>query len=336
MTQRRFRNLIGAAALALAAGSPLNGQAAENLPSTQTATPAEAQDVADNFAFEKAKGDRLTVPVSIDGKGPYRFLVDTGAERTVISEELARELSLGAGADARMHTMSGVGNVDTVIIPKLKVSARTVKGINAPALSRYHLGAEGMLGVDSLQSQRVLFDFVKNSMTISPSRVEEEHYDGDTIVVTARSKFGRLILADARADGQKVWVIIDTGSQVTIGNEALRRKLSKKKRLPPTVPIQLVSVTGGTVQADYTRISGLIMGGVTLTDMPIAFTDAHPFRKLGLTDKPAMLLGMDALGVFDRVTVDFANRRVRFSVPDAVNGSQRSLAANLGKTSAIR
>ena len=88
MTQR-FRNLIGAAALALAAGSPLNGQAAENPPSTQTATPAEAQDVADNFAFEKAKGDRLTVPVSIDGKGPYRFLVDTGAERTVISEELA-------------------------------------------------------------------------------------------------------------------------------------------------------------------------------------------------------------------------------------------------------
>ena len=70
--------------------------------------------------------------------------------------------------------------------------------------------------------------------------------------------------------------------------------------------------------------------------MPVAFTDAHPFRKLGLTEKPAMLLGMDGLAAFDRVTVDFANRKVRFSVPDALNGGQRSLAANLGKTSAIR
>lgn len=325
MTRRLFRNLICASALGLTAGGPLSGQSVVAPPAVE-APAAAAQDVADNFAFEKEKNDRLTVPVSIDGKGPYRFLVDTGAERTVISEELARELSLGAGADARMHTMSGVGNVETVIIPKLRVSARTVKGINAPALSRYHLGAEGMLGVDSLQSQRVLFDFVKKNMTISPSRLEEEHYDGDTIVVTARSKFGRLILADARADGQKVWVIIDTGSQVSVGNEALRRKLAKKKRLAPTTPIELVSVTGGIVPADYTKISGLVMGGVTLTDMPIAFADVHPFRKLGLTDKPAMLLGMDALGVFDRVSVDFANRRVRFSVPDAMSRDQTRLA----------
>ncbi|MBA3676920.1 MAG: aspartyl protease family protein [Sphingosinicella sp.] len=335
MTRRLFRNLICASALTLTAGAPLSGQSVGDPPAVGTA-PASAQDVADNFAFEKVKGDRMTVPVSIDGKGPYRFLVDTGAERTVISEELARELSLGAGADARMHTMSGVGTVETVIIPKLKVSARTVKGINAPALSRYHLGAEGMLGVDSLQTQRVLFDFVKNTMTVSPSRLNEERTDPDTIVVTARSKFGRLILADARADGQKVWVIIDTGSQVSIGNEALRRKLAKKKRLAPTVPIELISVTGGVVKADYTKISGLIMGGVTLTDMPIAFADVHPFRKLGLTDQPALLLGMDALGVFDRVSVDFANRKVRFAIPDAMNRDATRMAALDPAVSAVR
>ena len=32
----------------------------------------------------------------------------------------------------------------------------------------------------------------------------------------------------------------------------------------------------------------------SLTDMPIAFADVHPFKKLGLTDRPALLLGMDA------------------------------------------
>jgi predicted aspartyl protease len=313
MRTRLVRNIASAAALMLAAAAPVEGQSPQA--KAPPATAAEADELADNFAFERDKAARMTVPVSIDGRGPYRFLIDTGAERTVISAELARELSLGAGRSVTMHSMSGVGEVETVVIPNLRVSAKTIDGINAPALSRRHLGAEGMLGVDSLQSQRVLFDFKKKTMTVSRARLNEEEHDRDAIVIRARSMFGRLILADARADGQKVWVIIDTGSQATIGNEALRRKLLSKHRLAATVPIELVSVTGGLVTADYTKISGLVIGGVTLTDMPIAFADVHPFRKLGLTNRPAILLGMDSLGVFDRVSVDFANRRVRFVMP---------------------
>jgi predicted aspartyl protease len=308
MRKRLIRNIASAAALSLLAFGPVRGQAPEG-------SIAQADDLADNFAFERDKAARMTVPVSIDGRGPYRFLIDTGAERTVISEELARELSLGAGRSVQMHSMSGVGEVGTVVIPNLRVSAKTIDGINAPALSRRYLGAEGMLGVDSLQSQRVLFDFKRKTMTVSRARLNEETYDRDAIVIRARNMFGRLILADARADGQKVWVIIDTGSQATIGNEALRRKLTSRRKLAATVPIELVSVTGGIVTADYTKISGLVIGGVTLTDMPIAFADVHPFRKLGLTRRPAILLGMDALGVFDRVSVDFANRKVRFVMP---------------------
>lgn len=309
---RRFGHFLACAA-ALTLSGAAGGQTAEP---DAVAAPAEAEDVGDNFAFDHDRTDRMTVPVSIDGRGPYQFLIDTGAERTVISEELARELELDPGATARLHSMSGVGDVETVVIPNLQVNRKNVEGINAPALSRVHLGAEGMLGVDSLQRQRVLFDFQNRTMSVSPSRIDSERWDPDTIVVSARSKFGRLILADARADGQRVWVIIDTGSQVSIGNEALRRKLARRKKLGPTIPIELISVTGGTVTADYTKISGLVMGGVTLTDMPIAFADVHPFRKLGLTDRPALLLGMDALRVFDRVSIDFASRKVRFVIPD--------------------
>jgi predicted aspartyl protease len=312
MSRQLLRNLICTVAFALALGGPLKGQPAE-------APPADSDEASDAFAFERDKASRLTVPVSIDGRGPYRFLVDTGAERTVISTELAEELSLGAGTSTRMHSMTEVGDVETVIIPRLKVSTKTTKGIHAPALSRYHLGAEGMLGIDSLQSQQVLFDFVKDTMTVSPARRITEIRRAGTIVVTARSRFGRLILADARADGEKVWVIIDTGSQVTIGNKALRSRLAKSRRLGVTTPVEIVSVTGGKMMGDYTKISGLVLGGVTLTDMPIAFAEVHPFKKLGLENQPALLLGMDALKAFDRVSIDFANRRVRFVLPDAFN-----------------
>jgi hypothetical protein len=50
----------------------------------------------------------------------------------------------------------------------------------------------------------------------------------------------------------------------------------------------------------------------------VAFADAHPFKRFGLLDRPAMLLGMDTLRVFHRVSVDFAQRKVRFLLPGDV------------------
>jgi hypothetical protein len=49
--------------------------------------------------------------------------------------------------------------------------------------------------------------------------------------------------------------------------------------------------------------------------MPIAFADVEPFKKLNLVGRPALLLGMDALKLFGRVSVDFANHRVRLMAP---------------------
>jgi predicted aspartyl protease len=160
----------------------------------------------------------------------------------------------------------------------------------------------------------VHFDFASQTMSISPSR-DRLADDPDTVVVTARSRFGRLMVTNARVEGQKLWVVIDTGSEVTVGNAALRRKLTDKGRLGATTPIKLLSVTGGTISADYTRIQGAVIGSLRLRNMPVAFAEVHPFDKLGLTEQPAILLGMDVLRHFDQVTIDFANRDVGFVLP---------------------
>jgi predicted aspartyl protease len=254
---------------------------------------------------------RMTVPVTIGDSGPYDFVVDTGAERTSIAEELARDLRLGSGRRARLHSMTEVSQIQTVIIPALEVGGRRVHSIHAPAFQRRHIGAEGILGVDTLQSQRVSFDFLRQQMTVVNSHRREESWPADTIVVTARNRLGHLVMVDAAVDGQKVWVILDTGAQTTIANNVLRRKLERKGRLSATWPIELHSVTGGRMMADQTTVKRIRLGGVDINNMPIAFADAHPFTKLGLTTKPALLLGMDALRLFDRVSVDFPNRRVR-------------------------
>ena len=300
-------------------GTLLSGQAAppaEPIPSPET--------VIDTLGD---RADRMTVPVSIGGKGPFRFVVDTGAERTVIARELASQLDLGAGRRIRVHSMTEVSTIDTVLIPQLEVGGRDVLQIHAPAFARRNLGAEGMLGVDSLKSQRVSFDFDRNQMTVSPSAKREERWAADAIVITGRSRFGHLVLVDAALDGQKVWVIIDTGSQVTVGNEALRRKLLAKKRLGTPSPLELVSVTGGSIVAQQSIARRIRLGDITITGLPVAFADVHPFRKLDLMDRPALLLGMDALRVFGRVSVDFANRKVRLlSRPQSGRHSETQLA----------
>ncbi|HYD36033.1 MAG TPA: retroviral-like aspartic protease family protein [Allosphingosinicella sp.] len=289
--------------------------------------PAEVEETRGTVLdYGRDRSERMTVPVSIGGRGPYAFIVDTGAERTAIAEELAEDLKLGLGTRARLHSMTEVSRIQTVLIPALEVGGRSIRGINAPALERRHIGAEGILGVDTLQTQRVSFDFVRQQMTLTPSRKREEVWPDDTIVITAKNRLGHLVLVDASVDGQKVWVILDTGAETTVANSVLRRKLEKRGRIEHSWPIELQSVTGGRMAADQSMMRRIRLGGVDINNLPVAFADVHPFRKLGLTKRPALLLGMDALKLFERVSVDFPNRRVRLLPPGSAERTGTRLA----------
>jgi predicted aspartyl protease len=304
--------------LLLSAVSLVGAAPPASTPAAPPPAAAEPEAAPDGTAFDFGKDQyqRMTVPVSIGTAGPYKFVVDTGAERTVIARELAENLRLGASGMARLHSMSEVSNIATVLIPMLEVGGKSYRDIKAPALERRNLGAEGMLGADALQAQRVSFDFVRQEMTVVASRRhQQERWEDDAIVVTARSRFGRLVLIDAAVEGQKVWVIVDTGAQTSVGNTALRHALERHHRLPESKPLTMVSVTGGRVVADQTLIKTIRLGNATIHDMPIAFADVEPFKKLDLMGRPALLLGMDALALFERVSVDFANRRVTLLAP---------------------
>jgi len=283
----------------------------------QEAPPPDPLAGTETLGWNLNGSDRMTVAISIGGSGPYRFIVDTGSERTVLSSELAQRLGLAAGAPVVVHSMTEVRRTSTAVVPALRVGRRRVENIEAPLLSQHTLGADGLLGVDSLASQRVEFDFRTNEMTVRPSRRRDSEWEGGSITVRARSRFGRLILVDAAFDGERVWVIVDTGAEITIANEALRRRLERRGRLGPTVPMEVMSVTGGRRMVDYGVARRVRLGSVEIANLPIGFADVEPFRKLELTDRPAILLGMDALQLFDRVSLDFAYREVRLQSPPA-------------------
>lgn len=277
--------------------------------------PIDGTTTTDEVAIGRDIGDRMTVAVSVGGQGPYRFLVDTGSERTVISRQLAQRLRLESGNDAVLHSVVGANDVSTVFIPHLQVSNSIISVVDAPALEASNIGADGMLGIDSLRSQRVLFDFKAKTMSITPSGKPLERLDGETIVVRARSRHGRLIFSQAKIDGQRVTVIVDTGSQVTIGNMALQRSLMKRRLWTAPDPVTIETVTGETLSARVAHLKELELGGIRLDGLAVAFADAHIFKQLDLKQQPALLLGMNAMRAFDRISIDFESKKVRFVLP---------------------
>ena len=70
-----------------------------------------------------------------------------------------------------------------------------------------------------------------------------------------------------------------------------------------------------SVPADYGIAEDLHIGRARFGVIPVAFADIEPFQALNLKDKPAMFLGMNALRNFDRMAIDFANRKIYFLLP---------------------
>jgi len=280
--------------------------------------PALQTPAADEVATGLDRSLRMTVPVMINGQGPFDFVVDTGADRTVISEELAKQLNLPQSGTATLHAMGGSAKVKLVSIKTVQVSTNIAKRVEAAALPRRNVGADGLLGIDSLKNQRIVMNFQTNTMRVEPASTPEEAVpeDSDLIIVTAKTRLGQLVMVDADANGQKIWVVVDTGAQNSIANTRLRALLVK--RVPETEirSINMLDVLGRTTPAEYTVVSKLRIGGVSMGNAAIAFADAHPFRLFGLTRKPSMLLGVESLRSFRRVSVDFATRKVKFLLPE--------------------
>lgn len=279
---------------------------------------------------------RMTVPVIVNGQGPFHFVIDTGADRTVISKELAEQLALPKSGTAKLHAMGGSAQVNMVRIDRIQVSDKISRKVRAAALPRKYVGADGLIGIDSLKGQRIVMDFQAGTMTLQASDAPEDDVpEGvDVIVVTARTRLGQLVLADADANGQKVWVIVDTGAQNSVGNTRLRKLMVERNPSTMVKPIQMIDVLGRSTPADYTVVSRLRIGGVMLGNAALAFADAHPFKLFELDKKPSMLLGMESLRAFQRVSVDFAARKIKFLMPSGMAAPSDRLARDAPKMKA--
>jgi len=255
---------------------------------------------------------RLTVPVRVNGRGPFNFIVDSGADTSVVGLRIARALELPLGTPAILNGMTSRNIVDRVKVAEMALGTTTVRNLQLPALREADLGGDGMIGIDALARQRLMMDFEKRLIKIEDARTPVRTYPGE-IVVIGRLHRGQLILTHVRAAGLPLDAVIDTGTQITIGNLALRDRLIRKNR-GKFVTVSVTGVTGVTVELEMAKIAELRLGPVVLHDVPMAFADVPPFKLFGLSAQPALLLGTDLLESFRRVSLDFRARKVRFQL----------------------
>ena len=256
---------------------------------------------------------RMTVEVKVNGRGPYKFLVDSGADTSVVGLRIARDLQLPLGTPVILNSMTDRNIVDRVRVAELTLGPSTIRDLHVPALREQDLGGEGMIGIDALIHQRLMMDFEKRLIKAEDARRPRRPEPGE-IVVTARRQRGQLILTQVAADRLPLDAVIDTGSQITIGNSALRKKLIRNRSRDKFWTVAMTGVTGTTVELEMANIGELRLGPITMRNVPIAFADVPPFAVFGLADQPSLLIGTDLLETFRRVSLDFRARKVRFQL----------------------
>lgn len=320
----------GLAGLGLTACAPLAEQrlVTVNLTEASTAPPAPADaPTLLETAFDEAK--RMAVPVTLQGKGPFQFVVDTGANRTVISQELARTLGLSTAGSLPVHGIAGVEPAPMFRISRLQVGGSFAYGVEAPGLPAAKLGADGLLGVDVLRNRRVSLDFRNNRFEIAISNKGASMGEGhDTrlgergpqiVSVPARYRFGQLVIVGADVAGAPVSAFLDSGAQISVGNLALKEAVLRMRPelAERFVQTPLISATGQTAQGEFAILPALRLGSLRIQRLVAVFADLHIFKLWQLEDRPAILIGVDVLRQFDKVVLDFGRREVIFQAPEA-------------------
>lgn len=249
---------------------------------------------------------RVVAPVMIDGKGPFRFVVDTGANDSMISQHLAQVLGLTPVQHDVMRVMgiTGVQELPWVSIARLTVGAMVMKHLRLPVTqSPVMAGADGILGAAGLEGDRITVDFKNNEVFVTRSHGGPVW---DFLRIPARRTTGGLLVIPAHIGRIAVEAIVDTGSPRTLGNSALRRALLATFAKGSPRP-RIYGVTKEVTSGNLALSPTIALGPVKIRYLSIVYSDIPIFKVWNLESKPAIVLGMDVLGTVDAMVLDFAH-----------------------------
>jgi predicted aspartyl protease len=261
--------------------------------------------------------NRLTVPVRINGQGPYRFIVDTGADRTVVATEVGVELGLLRGERVVLDGVVQAVLTDTVSIRELAFGSIASRNLKVPTLPRSLLDADGYLGLDFLDGHRVTFDFKGGLLQVSDPRPK---FSADWVRhsearVRTFGSSGHLRSLDCKVDGVPAAAFIDSGAEVSAANAPLLAALAHRNPSFGEIGnIELIDITGGQIQGKVAMVKQIRLPGLAFDDCPLVIANFQVFKAWGLLRSPALLIGMNLLRQFSKVSIDYGLKELRFDL----------------------
>jgi predicted aspartyl protease len=257
---------------------------------------------------------RIIVPVTINGQGPFRFIVDTGASRSTVAPSVVSRLGLSQAAEAQIEVngITGTAQVPAVSVASLRSGGVALDGNSFPVMWEPMMaGADGILGAAGLTRQVLSVDFDHNKVSLSDA-TGRGGPTGSTRI-RARRLNGGLLAVPAHVGRISVTAVIDTGSERTLGNLALRDAMNVLPR--PGMPMQVATVYGATTEVvqGETQVAPIIsIEQLRIADVTLTLGDFHIFNVWQLRGAPALIIGMDILGTVGGITIDFKNQYVYF------------------------
>jgi hypothetical protein len=260
---------------------------------------------------------RIWAPVMINGRGPFRLVLDTGASHSAITALVA--LALGIPTDRSppviLRGVTGFATVPTIRVDTVSVGDVAVDQAILPIVPDALGGAEGVLGSEGLVGKRIFIDFRHDKINIAYSK--NERAGPGFINVPFHSLRGTLVVVDAFVGQVRCKAIIDTGGQVTIANLALKDALSRVGGVPRSRIDTIIGATKDIQKGELMDTPAIGLGAITIHDPGVTFGDLYIFKQWRLTNEPAILIGMDTLGLLDTLIIDYRRHELQLRMLNA-------------------
>jgi len=303
------------------AAAAVGGLQAAHAQTVAPAVPGAPDDEAARVAAASDSSKHLTVPVFIGGVGPFHFVVDTGADRSVIADDVAIRLGLVRGHQVTVQGVVRTVPSQLVAVADISFGSIQRRNLAIPVLPRALMGADGYLGLDAVDGTRVTLDFKNQELVVgnsSPSGFLRLLRPSETTVPVS-GKMGHLRSMNCRIDGVSTVCFFDTGAEISVGNSVLFRELlatNPEYKVLGMLPI--TGITGGVIMGKVVRLGAIRLHSLTFTDAAVAIADMQIFDVWELGQQPALLVGMNWLRQFDRVSIDFRMKELRFDMASMV------------------
>jgi hypothetical protein len=254
---------------------------------------------------------RIWAPVLINGRGPFRLVLDTGASHSGVTRIVP--LVLGIRTDqappVMLNGVTGSAKVPAIRVDSLSVGDLAVEATVLPILPDAFGGAEGVLGYEGLYDKRIFIDFRRDLLNITFSRGEKSPQG--FLTIPFRSIGGQLVVIDAIVGHVRTKAIIDTGGQTTIANLALHYALASRRSQPPGKPDEIIGVSLAAEKGEIINTPEIELGGIKIRDSGVTYSDVNIFKRWKLLNDPAILIGMDVLGLLDTLIIDYRRHELQ-------------------------